>query len=548
MPMKVMQMKPIVSKPIVRKIITPPRRIIKRLPVVQLLKKIPTDMTKGLSASKLQALAPIVIKKKEPVPVPISQTINEIPGLQLWLDAALFKGQGGSRASKWPTSSINGKIYLENTSSNSNNHPKVIDNALNGLPVLEFKTNQTMELNRNLRADNYTFIFLARQTGGVNGRLLIGNGNRLFGYWNGGKDQLYVEGWVSTPGTPPSNTSWDLYTIRRINGYTIMSRFGESVVNPSPSGANFDGLYINTGGCCGGEKSNGQVAEIAFWNRNLTEDEVKRVEGYMAWKWGLINDLDERHPYMANPTKYNPGMFPISITEGVKRGLNLIDDIKIWFDASTLTGKDPVSNLKSLTVSRKSYNLVNDANVYNRPTIKEKGLNKLSTLIFNPNQFLRLNRTLKSNEGTFIFLTRQVGGRNGRFVCGNENRLFGYWNGAKDQLHINGWLSPAGHPRSDRKWDIYVIVRQENGKTYMHRNGNMTRMISNGGVAANFDGFHLNIMESSDGEFAEMAFWKRALTKKEIQKVEGYLAWKWGLNSELPFDHPHAFKKSEFNE
>jgi hypothetical protein len=55
-------------------------------------------------------------------------------------------------------------------------------------------------------------------------------------------------------------------------------------------------------------------------------------------------------------------------------------------------------------------------------------------------------------------------------------------------------------------------------------------------------------MESSDGEFAEMAFWKRALTKKEIQKVEGYLAWKWGLNSELPFDHPHAFKKSEFNE
>jgi len=38
----------------------------------------------------------------------------------------------------------------------------------------------------------------------------------------------------------------------------------------------------------------------------------------------------------------------------------------------------------------------------------------------------------------------------------------------------------------------------------------------------------------------EAAIYDRALTTAERQKIEGYLAWKWGLQEQLPYDHPYA--------
>jgi hypothetical protein len=40
-------------------------------------------------------------------------------------------------------------------------------------------------------------------------------------------------------------------------------------------------------------------------------------------------------------------------------------------------------------------------------------------------------------------------------------------------------------------------------------------------------------------EFAEMVVVSSALSTADRQKVEGYLAWKWGLEGNLPADHPY---------
>jgi hypothetical protein len=43
-----------------------------------------------------------------------------------------------------------------------------------------------------------------------------------------------------------------------------------------------------------------------------------------------------------------------------------------------------------------------------------------------------------------------------------------------------------------------------------------------------------------NGRILEVAIWNRALNASERDAVEGYLAWKWGLQGNLPYNHPYA--------
>lgn len=48
-----------------------------------------------------------------------------------------------------------------------------------------------------------------------------------------------------------------------------------------------------------------------------------------------------------------------------------------------------------------------------------------------------------------------------------------------------------------------------------------------------------NAIYSLDGKIGELIVFNRALTTDERQKVEGYLAWRWGLQVNLPGGHPY---------
>jgi hypothetical protein len=45
--------------------------------------------------------------------------------------------------------------------------------------------------------------------------------------------------------------------------------------------------------------------------------------------------------------------------------------------------------------------------------------------------------------------------------------------------------------------------------------------------------------ETFQGHIAEVIYYSRRLTVAERQIVEGYLAWKWGLQLNLPSTHPY---------
>ena len=218
---------------------------------------------------------------------------TSITGGILWLDASTFTQANSTVVNTWPSASPLYSLYMTGSGT-------INTGILNGLRVMYVPTNQNWSLSTGYTTNSYTMFFVSRQTGGANGRVFICNGNRLYGYWGGYKNELYTEGWL-TGQTTSSDTAWDIYTIvRNSSGGGFFSRYGVNISTYSSSGAGMDGFYINTGGCCGGETSNSQIAEVLIYNIDLSATNCSVVEGYLAWKWGLQGNLPSNHPYKSN--------------------------------------------------------------------------------------------------------------------------------------------------------------------------------------------------------------------------------------------------------
>jgi hypothetical protein len=220
---------------------------------------------------------------------------TSITGGFLWLDASVISGSDGTSITTWTSATPSYSYNMTGTAT-------LKTGILNGLKVMQFNTSQNMSLSAGITSTTFTFFFVSRQTGGTNRRVFIGNGNKLYGYWGGGKSQLYMEGWISAVASPASDTAWDIYTItRNSSGGGNFWRYGYSLYTFGSSGGGLDGFYINTGGCCGGETSDCQIAEVILYNTTLTDTQCRQVEGYLAWKWGLQANLTPGHTFATNP-------------------------------------------------------------------------------------------------------------------------------------------------------------------------------------------------------------------------------------------------------
>jgi hypothetical protein len=224
-----------------------------------------------------------------------SSVPTTITGGIMWLDATLLSGANGAAITTWTSASDLYSLYM--TGSGTLN-----TNILNGKQVISVNTSQSFSItNTSYTSASFTFFFVSRQTGGTNGRVFLGNGNTLYGYWGGHKNQLHMEYWQAGPYASPSDTNWDIYTItRNSSGAGVFSRFGTTIVSFGNSGAGMTGFYINTGGCCGNEKSDAQIAEVIIYNVVVADADCRKIEGYLAWKWGLQANLPVGHPYKSS--------------------------------------------------------------------------------------------------------------------------------------------------------------------------------------------------------------------------------------------------------
>lgn len=224
----------------------------------------------------------------------------------LWLDAADSSTITiATGVSQWNDKSGNGR---NTTQPNSTQQPLVVTAELNGKNVIRFdgsndglvydgsffvNTSYTIYSVLTRRSSSSDNFFMGGSGTSTNQNLVIGWAtNTTFRYAQYANDiDVTVAGYTS-PITDIWGTWLDTSAGRRIflNGTSANTNSTTTALS-SNNGATIGAFpAINT-------YYNGDVAEIVATTNVLSTDNRQKLEGYLAWKWGLVASLPNDHPY-----------------------------------------------------------------------------------------------------------------------------------------------------------------------------------------------------------------------------------------------------------
>jgi len=237
-----------------------------------------------------------------------------------------------------------------------------------------------------------------------------------------------------------------------------------------------------------------------------------------------------------------------------------IPKITQWFDAMDPlnNGTLPSDGTQITTWKDKSGN-GHDLTKYNNyplPNFKQKGINSLPTIDFTNQSGLYTQNAFTKSKDVTLFLVAMVK---------SELRAFAtFWGHYVDhdadiQLRNNGTQSLMTWHTNNQN-DIGTQILMDSPVMYsctMKDGTNMFMQQTNtsGTTSKKFtenltfrDGLGKVFVGMEDDAnytnsyISEIIYIQSVLEEADRQKVEGYLAWKWGLNSNLPNNHPYFTK------
>lgn len=259
----------------------------------------------------------------------------------------------------------------------------------------------------------------------------------------------------------------------------------------------------------------------------------------------LVTQLPYSHPYRWDGTLFGgPKLW---------RPNALAGSLALWLDAedsSTIT-------LNGSTVSQWSDKSGNGRNAVraaatNQPTYTTSGLNGKPVLTFDgTNDSMQVDLTFLA--GTSYSVSAVFA----RSSAANANYFIGGGDGATNQQLVVGWAANTTFLYAQYNNDLAASVPAYTAPTpllltlsldtdvgrsmysdgsLLVSNTNKTPLITNtGGLLGSWSGAAVGYA----GYLAELVFTNNALSSGNRQKLEGYLAWKWGTQASLPADHPY---------
>ena len=143
---------------------------------------------------------------------------------------------------------------------------------------------------------------------------------------------------------------------------------------------------------------------------------------------------------------------------------------------------------------------------------------------------------VERTSSTGYFTGDTVAGRNGGSLhVGYRNTTqvtFAFWS---SDVEVTG-LSGTGITR------MWSFVLPATGNRFVNLNGSLAATFTNNTQLNAFTTLQIGCAFSSafyNGSLFEYILYTGAITTLQIQQVEGYLAWKWGLQGNLPANHPY---------
>jgi prepilin-type N-terminal cleavage/methylation domain-containing protein len=243
--------------------------------------------------------------------------VNRIPDLELWFETtgenSLATGTANftdkpnpadlDRIGRWNDVNPNILPSARNhaTQTNDAKQPQYIRKGMNGLPALKFDgTDDFFSFNGNFlvgsdytifvveaRGSNkYTHFFLGGAGFNVNSRLHVGyrrNNTITLAHFFRDLDKI-VPNFASQVGAAHS------FIFSKVNGKAIWTNGGGKVFNQEDSAKEPLISYVNSVIAGNNEADTyfiGNIAEIIFYSRALTDQERQGVETYLSKKWGI---------------------------------------------------------------------------------------------------------------------------------------------------------------------------------------------------------------------------------------------------------------------
>jgi hypothetical protein len=480
--------------------------------------------------------------------IPTQFSPSSLTGMQLWLDAAQITGYSNSQAiTSWADRSPS---PLSNTTSGSPSAPTYRTNQMNGLPIVRFNSGyinlgSTLQIGTDPGQSIFT-VLKFNET--VNNVAIIGRNNEAVGRWGVDRYQGLLRYFVHTPSgfaaaeftnnnnvsSQILNVSWDrsvasMYINAELKKSNAFSS-SDNIVNSSLLGIGAmlrdNSWFINA-----------DVAETLYYNRGLTPFDRQKVEGYLAWKWGLTANLPTTHPFKT-AAPINTSVFSPSTFGGMALWLDAADPTTVIRTQSTVTQWNDKSGL-----ARNFTTTSTDIKYY-----VSSPVNSLPSLNFT--NYAGMSNTFafsSSNQLSFFIVCNQTsnnagGGNSELFANAQDYRGFDLFTGSGTSnilLHLGSGTPVNSGSNIIGKNALVSVVSTSNAGS-LGVNGSTLAVFTPGQIAPLSTSYRYNIGGTQYiGNICEILAYSGGLSTDDRQTVEGYLAWKWGLQGSLPAAHPY---------
>jgi len=364
------------------------------------------------------------------------------------------------------------------------------------------------------------------------------NGNRVGYLLNGGNT-------VSLYSTTGINDIYSLQTTGSvatafINGTSSLSTTIASVASLSSANSTYRICFSST---ISGVTA--YVCEILAYNKSVSTTERQDIEGYLAWKWGNQASLPVGHPYLsAAPVGFVPN--------------TSVSGCQLWLDAndsSTIITAPIVTRL-----TEKTTNTVSTITGLPRyisgtyPAIRFTGADyfNFGTSLLNIGLepftiFAAVKSSSQTGPGVIPIIGRNFTAPIWWIGYNSTNIQAPYAVGAAT---VNAFSAPLTLTVLPHILAIDYIRTDLAGATTgtLYQNGqNLVSISATLATSAGAFPLYLGFGQSSQfmqGDIYEVIVYVGSgttspLTTLQRQQVEGYLAWKWGTQANLPAGHPY---------
>lgn len=487
-------------------------------------------------------------------PATLVWTPTQLDNKTFWFDAENSGSisQPGGYVLEWLDLSANAN-YLFQT--DGGHRPAYEQNAINGLPAIYFDGGSATQFLRlgdhsvfNGANNSFYSLFVLAQSSGYSGPdYYEGNNGCIFGGTGTNKDQNFHSFWKDGLLSYQYNENdFDLPIPPAIGPDTAILNYQQIYdrqlfYNGDNLGFAYDedNQLSNNSNWAIGRSSEGNftgyIGEMLMINQIPSAYFRSVIEGYLAWKWGTQGNLTPGHRYVAAPpiiTDWTPALIPTLLwfdSSDATTITKVLGNVSVWADKS--------GNSNDATQGPGGHQPITDFNSFNLTPV----------ITFQGDQYLNVDGSGFINTDYSLFVVLNKYTSDAKYIVGGTGESEGTnfsLQFASSQIVFSQGADILAANASGFTGDITLVevTKSSSFGTHIYINGqvrgsfptNTTLLTANDGWAIG-----KNLTDTFFGDIGEIIALNYVPATPLRQRIEGYLMWKWEINSLLDNFHHH---------